>query len=238
MINENSISVIVPALNEDKNLEATVETVSQVVKRRFDEYEVIIFNDGSVDRTGEIAEALAKQDKHIRAIHHRNSKCLGGVYKEGRELARMNYLILVNGKCDITQESLDKIFALCGKADMVIPYTTNTQDRSLFRRANSKAFVWLLNTIFRLNLKYYNHFVLHKKEIVNSIDIWTNSYAFQAEVLIKLIKSGYSYIEIGVTDRFEKGIKSKAFKPRNILAIGLFLIRTMHEIYFGKKASK
>ena len=234
-MNENSISVIVPALNEEKNLEAAVAMVSEAVKKRFDEYEIIIFNDGSSDRTGEVAEALAKRDKHLKVIHHKNSKCLGGVYKEGRALAKMNYLIFVNGKGDIPSESFDAILAQRGKADIIIPYTLNSKDRPIHRRVISQIFVWLLNTIFKLNLRYYNHSVLHKKEIVDSVDIFTNSYAFQAEILIKLIKSGYSYIEVGISDKFEKGIKTKIFKLKNIISTGLFLINIISEIYFSKK---
>ena len=76
---------------------------------------------------------------------------------------------------------------------------------------------------------------MHKKEIVDSVDIFTNSYAFQAEILIKLIKSGYSYIEVGISDKFEKGIKTKIFKLKNIISTGLFLINIISEIYFSKK---
>ena len=235
MVNENSISIIVAALNEEKNLENTVITVSEAAKKSFDEYEVIIFNDGSSDRTGEAAEALAKLDKHFKVIHHESPKCLGAIYKEGFKLARMNYLILINGKDDMFSESFDKIFSLRGQADIVIPYTTNVGERPMFRRAVSGLFVWLLNRMFSLNLKYYNHSVLHKKKIIGSIDIVTNSYAFQAEILIKLIKSGYSYVEVGVIDKFKKDIKTKAFKLKNIITTGLFFARLVNEIYFNNK---
>jgi len=234
-MNKNSISVIISALNEEKNLKTVVATVSEAVKKRFGEYEIIIFNDGSSDKTGEIAETLARRNKYLKVIHHKNSKCLGGVYKEGRALAKMNYLIFVNGKGDIPSESFDAILAQRGKADIIIPYTLNSKDRPIHRRVISQIFVWLLNTIFKLNLRYYNHSVLHKKEIVDSVDIFTNSYAFQAEILIKLIKSGHSYIEVGVSDKFEKGIKTKIFKLKNIISTGSFLINIISEIYFSKE---
>jgi len=234
MPSENSISVIIPAFNEEENLETSIATVSEAVKRKFDEYEIIVFNDGSTDRTGDMAEILASRNENVKVIHHKKPKCLGGVYKEGIKLARMNYLILVNGKCDTTQESLDKIFALRGKADIIIPHTINSKERPVLRRIISKTFISLLNIVFRLKLQYYNHYVLHKRAIINSIDISTDSYAFQAEVLIKLIKSGYSYIEVGVIDNFENDTKTKAFKLQNLMGVILFLVRTMHEIYFKR----
>jgi len=232
MVNESSLSIIVAALNEEKNLEDAVITVSRAAKKSFNEHEVIIFDDGSSDRTGEVAEALAKRDKQLKVIHHKSPKCLGGVYKEGLKLARMNYLILVNGKCDITQESLDKIFARRKEADIIIPYTINTSDRPIFRRVISKVFVELLNTIFRLKLRYYNHSVLCRRAIVHSVDIGANGYAFGAEVLIKLIKGGYNYIEVGVVDKFEKGVKTKAFYSNNLFSTFAFLFRMIYEVYF------
>lgn len=231
---KKSISIIIPALNEEENLEATVTTVCNVAQRRFEEYEILIFNDGSTDSTGEIADKLASRNECVRVIHHHRSHCLGAIYKEGRALAKMNYLILVNGKCDIPEDNLDRIFVLQGKADIIIPYTLNIQERSLFRRTCSKTFVLLLNFLFGLRLKYYNHYILHKRDVINSIDIYTDSYAFQAEALIKLIKAGHTYIEVGVMARFQKGIKTKAFRLNNVVGIFMFIVKMIYKVYFSK----
>lgn len=232
MENKDSISVIISALNEEDNLRDTIRIVTQAVRNNFDSYEILIFNDGSSDQTGDIAESLVVKDKHLKVFHNKRPKCLGGVYKQGRILARMDYLIFVNGKCDITRKNLEKILQFRGKADLIIPYTTNVDDRSIFRRMISGLFIWVLNRTFRLNLKYYNHYVLHKREIINSIDITTDSYAFQAEALIKLLKKGYSYLEVGVESVYQKGVKTKAFQLKNIKGVILFFLRMVNVIYF------
>lgn len=229
---EDSLSVLIPALNEEGNLEATVSTVSAAVKKWFADYEIIIFNDGSTDKTSQIADRLVNQYSYVRVIHHRVSTCLGGIYKEGIKLAKMHYVILVNGKNDISENELDKILRLKGQADMIIPHPINAQQRPITRKMFSKSFVWVLNAIFKLNLRYYNHYVLHNRKIVNSIYIQTNSYAFQAEALIKLIKSGHNYTQVGVIDNFKNDIKTKAFSLKNIMGVNLFLIRMIYEIYF------
>jgi hypothetical protein len=95
-----------------------------------------------------------------------------------------------------------------------------------------------LNTLFGLNLRYYNHYVLHRKKNLDSIDIYTNSYAFQAEVLIKLIKFGYSYVEVGVRDRFDNDIHTKAFYFRNVLGVMQFFLKMINEIYFKNNKIK
>jgi len=231
MISEDSISVIVPALNEEKSIETTIKTIYDAVKIRFSQYEVLIFNDGSTDRTAEIVDRLADAHDYIRVFHHKKPICIGGIYKKGIKLARMNYLIRINGKHDITVENLDKIFSLCKVRDLVIPYATNIRERSLFRICVSKVFTGLLNFIFGLKLKYYNHYVLCKRSALNSIKIQTDSYAFQAEILIKLIKSGCAYIEVPVEDKFDRYMGTKAFKFSNIVGVTMFLLRLIYEVY-------
>jgi glycosyltransferase involved in cell wall biosynthesis len=231
-IDNNSLSVIVPALNEEKFLESTVETVLEAAQSHFNQYEIIIFNDGSTDNTGLVADKISKNNKCVKVIHNKKKMCIGGIYKQGIEMAKMDYIILVNGKNDIAVKELEKIFLLKGKADMIIPYALNKKQRPLKRRIVSGLFVALLNLFFDLNLKYYNHYVLHKRKIINSIKINTNSYAFQAEALIKLIKQGCSYKEVGVNDNFSNDIKTKAFGVRNIFGVANFFFRMSKEVYF------
>jgi hypothetical protein len=60
----------------------------------------------------------------------------------------------------------------------------------------------------------------------------TASYAFQAERVIKLIKSGHSYVQVGVMDRFDQqGRRTKAFHLRNIVGVGAFYIRILRDVH-------
>jgi glycosyltransferase involved in cell wall biosynthesis len=243
MIPKKSISFIIPALNEEKRLEATVETIflaleSYSEKPFFDFFEILIFNDGSSDNTGKIADELACRYKNIKVQHHRTPKNLGGVFRKGLKKSSMEYVMLINGKNDIQARELEKIFCCLGKADMIIPYQSNNEERSLVRRIISKLFTFLINSIFGLNLKYYNHSVIYKKCHLNNIILRTNSYAFQAEALVKLIVSGHSYTTVNVIDSFEKGKSTKAFKLRNIMGVANFLASLIYDIYFSKKYSR
>ena len=64
------LSVFLPAYNEEKNLEKTVNNVRQNITSVADKWEIIIVDDGSKDSTGKIADHLAKSDWQIRVIHH------------------------------------------------------------------------------------------------------------------------------------------------------------------------
>jgi cellulose synthase/poly-beta-1,6-N-acetylglucosamine synthase-like glycosyltransferase len=72
-----SLSVFFPAYNEEANVERMVETFNRVLPRVADDYEIIILNDGSKDRTREIADCLIKENRRVRAVHHEKIKAMG-----------------------------------------------------------------------------------------------------------------------------------------------------------------
>lgn len=235
MDKEDSVSVIISALDEEKNILPTVRMVKNLVSEKFIRYEIIIFNDGSSDKTGIIADKIAGEDRNIRVVHHYKPYGLGYVYKSGIKLAKMEYIILVTGDNEAIKEELEKILNLRGRADIIIPYTVNTKIRPFIRRAFSKIFVFVLNTIFGLRLRYYNGLVLHKRDIINSIQIKTDGFVYQAEALIKLIKAGYGFIEVGINIGKRNFGRSKAFSLKNIINVTVAIFDILQEVYLRKK---
>lgn len=223
----HSISVIVPALNEENNIEPTVRTVEGTVRKYFSDWEILIFNDGSRDRTGELAESLAKENPKLKVFHHDSPKNLGGCYKRGVQLASKEYVIMVPGDNEIGADVMQKIFELTGSADIIIPYTANLEVRPLGRIIISRAYVHLMNLISGFRLCYYNGAVLHKTELVKSCNIQTDSFAYQAEALVKLLRKGYSYKEIGIQITYRSQGKSKALSFKNIWTV----LKSMWQIF-------
>ncbi len=239
MPKENSITVVVPALNEEKHLAGAVADMVGAVEQSFDEYEILVFNDGSTDRTGEIAEKLAERYEYVRAFHHKSPKCIGGVIREGLKRAKMNYFIYVDGKGATSAEAMRIIFAEKGKADIVISYATNTNERNIGRRIVSWAFRTLLNVLFRLNIKHYGNSILYRSSQLKQFHIRTNSFGYQPEALIKMLKTGCSYVQVEYKDKFDiEARKSKAFKPSNIISVSKFILVTLWEIYIRKDTIK
>jgi glycosyltransferase involved in cell wall biosynthesis len=219
----SSISIIVAALNEEAQLEATVKIALSAAERHFEGSEVLVFDDGSTDRTGEIADALAAAHPTVRAFHHGRPLGLGGVFWRGVDAARMERVVLLNGKNDTPEASLDAIFALRDEADLVIPYTLNSHERPIGRRVLSRTFVFLLNRICGHRLHYYNHSVLYRREMLRSLSARSESYAFEAEALIGLLRRGHGYVDVGVMDRFAPGRRTRAFRGSNVLGVSRFL---------------
>jgi glycosyltransferase involved in cell wall biosynthesis len=225
---DKSITIVVPALNEEEKLEESVRTAAAAAARWFDAYEILVFDDGSTDRTGEIADRLAREMPAVVALHHTSPQSIGGVLRRGLERARMRYFMWVDAKGATTPEAFERIFAACGKADLVVPYAANQHERQWIRRIISRVFVGTLNLLFGLDLKQYTHLVLCDTATARRYPIRTSSYAYQAEALIRMIKGGCTYVEVGVDDNFSREAShSKAFKPRNVVGVAMFLLRVV-----------
>lgn len=223
-----SISIIIPALNEEKNLPGTIEEVCRGLNGNIGNYEILIFNDGSSDKTGFVADELARNNKNIKVIHNPTTKGLGYNYKKGIELARNDYIVMFPGDNAFPWDSIRNLINHVGKADIIIPYTKNTWARPFSRRIISRAFVELMNLLFGLNLRYYNGTVVHKREIVQKVPIDTNGFAYQAAILTRLIRSGYTYKEVGMELRDREFGGSKAFAPKNVLSV----IKTIASLFW------
>lgn len=229
-----TISIIIPAFNEEKNIESTVKNAISVAQGRFSEYEIFVFDDCSQDKTGIIVDELARSNNRIKVIHNKKNEGFAYNYKEGVELSNNDYIAMVPGDDEILAESISKIFNSVGKADIIIPYTINSQIRPLSRQIVSRSFIALMNLLFGLRLKYYNGPVIHKREVIKSISIKSKSFAFQAEALVKLIKKGHGFIEVGIYIGDKKYCKSKVSFFYDILGVLKTMVGLFKEIYLSR----
>ena len=106
-----SISMVIPALNEEGNLERTIQDMLAILDHRFSSYELIVINDGSADGTKAIADQLAQTHGNIRVVHHEQNMGLGYTLREGYGLATKDYLIWSAGDRGMKSESFSYAFS-------------------------------------------------------------------------------------------------------------------------------
>lgn len=224
-----TISVIVPAFMEAKNIRAAVQNIVwALTEAEVDDYEILVIDclrrDGTHDGTPEIAESLARQNVRVKVFHNSYIN-LGTKYWMGVDAAKFSYVTMIAGHNKLAKETLKDMLIHLGKVDIITSYFTNTELRSFTRRFISRAFTFLMNLSTGLNLHYYNHACIHKTDLVRSVEVKDRDYSFvyMAKLLTHLIKARYSYKEIPVKlGRREIG-KSSAFSMYNFMAVGKLL---------------
>jgi len=232
-------SIIIPALNESFFIEKTVNQVINAIPAE-KEFEIILINDCSSDDTGTIMDNIALDKENICVIHNRVNMNLGGSYKIGVENARGIYVIMVPGDNSFSSSSINEVLEAYDEADIIIPVYKNLKEfRSYVRTVISQLFTFIINTTFRLNVSYFNGIVLHKRSNLNLINLNSNSFFYQAEAIVRLLKKGSSYVELSVItlDHNHEGSehKSSALRLKNIYAVIKDYIVLIYHVYKKNK---
>ena len=209
---------VVPCFNEEDNIGATVSSIREAIAAR-DDYEIILVNDASTDHTLERMQTLAAADSHIRVLDNPLNLGFGGSYKRGAKAASATYVMMLPGDDGFPGQSIAEILSHAGEADIIIPIITNRCARHWFRAFASKGFTTLLNWAFWLNVGYYNGAVLQRNELLRTIEITTNSFAYQAEALVKLIARGATYKHCYVSIQERAAGSSSALSLKNQIAV-------------------
>jgi glycosyltransferase involved in cell wall biosynthesis len=209
---------VIPCFNEEDNVELTVGSVREAMGSR-GEYEVVLVNDASTDRTLERMQALAAVDPCIRVLDNPSNLGFGGSYKRGARAATATYVMMLPGDDGFPAQSIAEIVSHAGEADIIIPVVTNPGARTWLRATVSKGFTALLNWTFWLNVGYYNGAVLQRNDLLRGIEITTNSFAYQAEALVKLIARGATYKHCHVCIQERTTGRSSALSLKNQIAV-------------------
>ncbi len=226
---KSSISIIITAMNEEGNLESVVDKVVEAVGPRFDEYEILIVNDGSGDKTGEIAERLAEKNPTIQATHNLQNMGLDYSYRRGIRLASKRYIAWIAGNDLIRPQGYEDIFDAIGQADIVSTYLS-TDVRGLSRRIISRAFPLVMNILFGLKLKYYTGPCVYKSEIIKHVKVTTQGSAAVAEILLRSIKAGHSYVAVGLHPLKRTSGRTKSFRLKNFVYIGQAMTKLFWDV--------
>jgi len=194
-----SLSIFFPCFNEEPNVERVALGALAVARRISDDYEIIIVNDGSSDRTGEIADRLARQYPEIRVVHHERNKGYGAALQSGFKSARKELVFYTDGDGQFNIEEISKLLPLIEEYDIVSGYRINRRD-PMIRKVN--AFLWgaLVNLLFKFKISDVDSaFKLYRREIFDQITMESQGALIDTEVLAKARAKGFTITEVGVT---------------------------------------
>jgi glycosyltransferase involved in cell wall biosynthesis len=214
-----SLSVLVPALNEEEHLATTVTSLVRVLGRAGHGFEVVIVNDGSTDGTARVAEALARSDRRVRVLHNERNMGLGYSYLRAVREASRSHFAYVPGDNSWPEASIAEIVRHLGEADVITSYATNPEVRVGYRRLVSRLYTRVLNLLFGFGMRYYNGLTIYPREFLLAHPATTWGFGFQAQTLLNALDDGLTVIEIGVPIDESAASKSRALTLRNVVSV-------------------
>jgi glycosyltransferase involved in cell wall biosynthesis len=153
---KKELSIIVLAYNEEQSLELTVRRCVEVADELGIDYEVVIVEDGSTDRTKQIARELSKQFKRVRGVFHPKNQGSGMAIRSGVAASEGERMIYVpaDGQFDVSE--LGRFLKAAELADIVIGARLSRSDYTWFRMLSSRTFLQLIRILFGTTFRDVN----------------------------------------------------------------------------------
>lgn len=193
-----SLSIVLPAYNEEQVIGQTVSDVLDVVPTWTQDFEVIVVDDGSKDQTTAIVATLIIRDPRVRLVKHEVNYGYGAALVSGFAAATKAYTFFMDSDGQFDIRDLATFFPFLASYDAVIGYRMQRQD-TWIRKLNAwgwKQAVWLVLGVLVRDLDCA--FKLFPTEFLHSHPLETRGAMINAELLYKAKMAGCTYKEVGV----------------------------------------
>lgn len=234
MITRKGISVIIPAYNEEENIERAITAAEKFFSSFFiNNYEIIVVNDGSKDKTGKTAEDLKSPLKNLKVFHHPKNLGMGAAVRTGVSNAKYELIFVTCGDLQFDINEFEKFLPFLA-SDIVIGYRLNRQ-YSFFRKINTFIYRSLIRLIFGLKVKDPSWVKLFKKEIFDNLLLKSKGFFWDVEFLIKAKSKGYQIEQVPVHSYERRAGRASGKNLFKIFETFISLVKTWWSIRFTAK---
>jgi len=193
-----SISVIFPCYNEEKNIAKQISSADSVLNKITDDYEIIIVNDGSTDKSLVLLEQMARENDKIKIISHKTNLCYGETLKSGFRHATKDLIFYTSMDNQYDFSQINIFLKYIDNNDIVIGYRAQRND-PLYRIFIARTYNLLIRTLFGLQIRDIDcAFKFFNKDIIQKLNMQSRYSFIDAEILIKAQRAGYSIKELEV----------------------------------------
>ena len=193
---ERSISIVFPAHNEQDNIREAVQQAMACAGSLFRDWEVIVVNDGSQDRTGEIVREMEQCDNRLIAVHHSKNGGYGAALRSGFQAATKELLFFCDSDLQFHLSELVLLLTWIEQHDYVIGYRVNRQD-PIHRRFNAGSWNRLVRTVLGLKVKDIDcAFKLFRRSMFDVIKIDAVGAMVNTEILVQAKRMGFRCREV------------------------------------------
>lgn len=240
------LSVIFPAYNEENRIPKTIRLTSEYLKRQSYDYEILVINDGSKDKTAEIIRKMESEISNLRLIDNEKNKGKGGVVKQGILEAKGEYRLFSDSDNSTSIDQVEKIWPFFEQGfDVVIG------SRDIKGAILNPPQPWIRKVIFGDSFKLIRKFIIGLWNIQDTQcgfkgftakaaeDIFSKAkidgFVFDVECLILAKRLGYKIKEIPVT--WINDLESKV-KLKHVIRMFTGMIKLRKDLILGKYAKR
>jgi len=222
--NGQTISVIMPAYNEAPGLEEAVSETSQALRSLGIDFEIIIVDDNSGDRTPEIADNLARRYPNVISVHHEKNQGIGGAFRTGIAQATKEFIILVPVDNPLDREDLTSYLRRVDVCDIVVG--SRAERVGYTRFAYFASFLYnriLVPLLFNIGVSDVNWIQVYRRKLFTdkTIEFKNNKIFYLVEVLVLAKRKHLIIAEVPA--RMRKRLYGKPTCSRPSMMVSTFL---------------
>jgi glycosyltransferase involved in cell wall biosynthesis len=221
-----SVSVVIPAYNEEEYVQRTLTAVTAALERAGIEHEIVLVNDASTDRTAALADAAAAADPRVRVIHNPQNLTLGGSLRAGFAAARKELVLYTDADLPFDLEEVPRAVRLLQvqEADMLVAYRFDRTAEGTRRALYTWGYSVIIRALFGLKIRDVNFaFKLFRRSLLDRFVLKSGGSFIDAELVVRTLKAGGQIIQIGV-DYFPRT------RGESKLASGKVIARILSEL--------
>ena len=221
---------MLPAANEEENITGVIESACVVLKTVAEDFEIVVVNDGSTDRTQEILDRLSGENTRLRVFSHDKRRGYGASLKKGLQQARAEVVFFTDADQQFDISELPLLLEWIPQFDIVVGFRKQRLDG-----ATRKIFAWgwsrIVRLFFGLAIKDVDcAFKVFKREVLDSIPIASVGAFVNTEILVRARKRGFTIKEVAVTHYPRRFGKQSGAHPRVIVKAFVELLRLRKEL--------
>jgi glycosyltransferase involved in cell wall biosynthesis len=200
------LSVFYPMWNEEDYIERALHFGKRacedlMASGDIADYELIVIDDKSTDRTPEIADAIAAADPHVRVIHHDRNRKLGGSMKTGFAAATGDLVLYTDADLPFDMAELPRAVRLLREyeVDIISAYRFDRTGEGTVRAVYTFVYNGLIKALFGVKVRDINFaFKLCRRRIFDHVELKSEGSFIDAELIIRSTRLGYELMQMGV----------------------------------------
>jgi glycosyltransferase involved in cell wall biosynthesis len=210
--------MILPALNEEGSVVECLSRVARALDQTVGAFEIIFIDDGSTDRTAELAEQFAATDSRVRVLRNPINVNYGVSLARGIEAARGEWVTHNGADLPLAPEDLAPFAARFDDSDVIVATRRSKEAHSPWRRVTSLTNNLLLRVLFSPRCSDLNFTQFYRRAVLQQLPLISTSPAFVTpELILRSERAGYRVIELEAEFRRRTAGKAHFGRPKDIL---------------------
>jgi glycosyltransferase involved in cell wall biosynthesis len=233
-----SLSVVVPAYNEEKIIRRNILSLNEAVKKTCSDYEIIIVDDASADRTPELIRSLSRDIPAVRGIFRQSRGNFGSALRQGLEAATKDLVLYTDADEPFDHDQIRGAVELFlqSHADLLKGYRINRKDEGVLRYLCTFFYNWFIRILFHVPVRDVNFaFKLIKRPVLSQLFLQSQGPFIDAELVVKTFYMGYNVKKIRLKYCFDPQRRSRLFGIGTVLLTLLEAVKLYPAIIALKK---